>query len=146
MKDFNNAKFTNQDHKIISQLIVDIFSGHDATTSPDKTDTANAAVKQQSDYGNLKELMQQHMFNAKLDHSAKMEALCYQMFEVTQVKSGCIILGATQSAKSTLIETLSGALNYASLNELKLRIAQIRKAKLVKAVFSSPQVTQLLPA
>ena len=33
------------------------------------------------------------MLSAKLDHCGKMEALCYQMYEVTQVKAGCIVLG-----------------------------------------------------
>lgn len=45
------------------------------------------------------------------------------MFEVLTAKTGCILLGESQSSKSTLIDTLSGALNYASYNELKLRIA-----------------------
>lgn len=67
------------------------------------------------------------------------------MYEVMQAKTGCILLGETQSAKSTLIKTLSGALNLASYNELKLRIAQIRRERLITIALASPQINFLLP-
>ena len=40
------------------------------------------------------------------------------------------MLGDAQSGKSALIKVLEGALNKASRNELKLRVAQARKNKL----------------
>ena len=46
------------------------------------------------------------------------------------MKQGCIILGETQSGKTSLIKILETALNKASNNELKLRVAQARKSKL----------------
>ena len=60
-----------------------------------------------------------------------METKTYQLYEITQVKSGCIILGETQSGKTTLVKILQSALNKASGNELKLRMAQERKSRLI---------------
>ena len=60
-----------------------------------------------------------------------METKTYQLYEITQVKSGCIILGDTQSGKTTLVKLVQSALNKASNNELKLRMAQERKNRLI---------------
>jgi len=57
-----------------------------------------------------------------------------QMYEVTQAKMGCILIGDAQTAKTTLVETVAGGLNIASHNELRIRIAQIRKEKLKYAM------------
>ncbi len=51
------------------------------------------------------------MAKEKLDYNASVESKVYQLYEITQVKVGCIILGEAQSAKSTLISTLEGAIN-----------------------------------
>ena len=56
----------------------------------------------------------------------------FQLYEIVQVKQGCILLGESQSGKSTLISILESALNKAKNNELKIRIAQERKDRLRK--------------
>ena len=61
-----------------------------------------------------------------------METKTYQLFEITSVKQGCIILGRSQSGKTTLVKILESALNKASQNELKLRMAQERKNRLLR--------------
>jgi hypothetical protein len=86
------------------------------------------------------------MAKEKLDFNAAVESKVYQLYEITQVKVGCIILGDAQSAKSTLISTLEGALNQASQNELKLLVTQERKKRLKKAVVESPISSALLSA
>jgi nicotinamide riboside kinase len=67
----------------------------------------------------------------KLDFNMKLETKAYQLYEITQVKSGCIILGDFMSGKTTLINLLAAALNRASHNELKLRVAEKRRENML---------------
>ena len=59
-----------------------------------------------------------------------MNKKAFQLYEIVQVKQGCILLGETQSGKTTLVTILETALNKAMNNELKLRMAQARKNRL----------------
>lgn len=92
----------------------------------------------------MRELTHHYLTSEKLDHNAALEAKVMQLYEITQVKVGCIVLGDAQSAKTTLISTLSGALNIASNNELKLLVAQERKQRLKESVIESQQALSLL--
>ena len=83
---------------------------------------------------NLAELFTQHLAYESKSASQPFVDRCLQMYEVTQVKMGCIIMGDAQTAKTTLVETVAGGLNIASHNELRIRIAQVRKEKLKYAL------------
>lgn len=83
---------------------------------------------------NLAELFTQHLANESKSASQPFVDRCLQMYEVTQVKMGCIVMGCAQTAKTTLVETVAGGLNIASRNELRIRIAQVRKEKLKYAL------------
>jgi hypothetical protein len=85
LKDFNNAKFAKEDRVMLEKLIYDVFIEHRSDTSQSQSD--------QSDYGNLKEMIQQKMFDSKLDHNLALEHKCYELYEISQVKTGCIIIG-----------------------------------------------------
>ena len=121
IKDFNTSKFSRDQLFGIEGIINDIFMG---SVPPIDLDT--------NDYSNLKELVLQSFVQHKLDYNIKMETKTYQLFEITSVKQGCIILGSSQSGKTTLVKILETALNKASQNELRLRMAQERKNRLFR--------------
>lgn len=84
------------------------------------------------------------MSKEKLDYNTVIENKVCQLYEIVQVKVGCIILGEAQSAKSTLISTLEGALNQGMMNELKLLVTQERKQRLKSTVVNSNMGAALL--
>lgn len=59
--------------------------------------------ERETDFGNLTELFQLHMISHKLQKNAALEQKCYQLYEVTQVKMGCLIVGDSQASKTTLV-------------------------------------------
>ena len=112
VKDYNCSKFSHDMFHQINGIISDVF--------------LNSVPKlraEGSDYSNLTELVFASFQQHKLDYNKKMNDKAFQLYEIVQVKQGCIVLGETQSAKSTLIRILESALNKAMGNELKLRMA-----------------------
>ena len=119
VKDFNTSKFSHDMLHNISGIIADVFLG-----SVPKLQPAG------SDYSNLTELVFSSFQTHKLDYNKKMNDKAFQLYEIVAVKQGVILLGDTQSGKSTLVRILETALNKAMGNELKLRMAALRKDKL----------------
>lgn len=152
MTDFNTSKFCRDDHTVIVSMIRDVFCESDNKLLTHSSEmelankTADKMVQGAHDYGNLRELIAQFFIANKLEYNEELEQKCYQMFEVLQAKTGCILLGETGSCKSTIIEVLAGALNEASLNELKLRVGQVRRERLIKMILSCPSINLLLPS
>ena len=119
VKDYNSSKFSSDMLESINGIIIDVFQGSVPEIRLDNYD-----------YSNLKTLVFQGFKALQLDFNKKMETKTYQLYEITMVKQGCIILGETQSGKSTLVRLLMHALNRASDNELKLRVAHEHKVQL----------------
>jgi GTP1/Obg family GTP-binding protein len=76
-----------------------------------------------SDYGQLKELILQGFISQKLDYSQTMNKKVLQLYEISQVNVGVLLVGMPQTGKTSMIELLETALNKASNNELKIRCA-----------------------
>lgn len=120
MKDFNCSKFASENLTNIEAIINDIFQNK-----------SNPNCKP-SEYSTLQDLVKASFETKKLDYNAQLETKAFQLYEIVNVKQGCIILGQVMSGKTTLISLLAAALNRASQNELKLRIAEKRKEKFME--------------
>lgn len=123
IRDYNHSKFPQSEQVIIEGIIRDVFSNNTRVKNLEKPI---------QDYGALKELVVQSFADQRLDYSRGQEIKAYQLYEISQVKSGCIILGESQAGKTTLVKLLEGALNKAMVNELKIRVAEARKQRLWK--------------
>ena len=119
VKDYNTSKFSHDMLNSIEGIIADVFLG-----------SVPKLKAEGSNYSNLTELVFSSFMTHKLDYNKKMNEKAFQLYEIVSVKQGVIILGDTQSGKSTLVKLLETALNKAMGNELKLRMAQLRKDKL----------------
>lgn len=119
VKDYNTSKFSHDMLSSINGIIADVFLG-----------SVPKLKKEGSNYSNLTELVFASFQEHKLDFNQKMNEKAFQLYEIVHVKQGCILLGDTQSGKSTLTKILETALNKASGNEMKLRMAQMRKDRL----------------
>lgn len=102
LKDYNCSKFSQEQLTNIDGIINDVFQNKDNFNS------------KPSEYSCLSELVKASFDTMKLDYNPKLETKAYQLYEITQVKSGCIILGDFMSGKTTLINLLAAALNRAS--------------------------------
>jgi len=125
IRDYNHSKFSNTELYLMEGIIKDVFTG-----------SVSDIDLLKSDYGNLKELILQSFITEKLDYSKTMNAKCLQLYEISQVNVGCILVGAPQAGKSAMVKVLEGALNKASNNELKIRCAQERKNRLRDAAMA----------
>ena len=121
VKDYNTSKFSHDMLHSINGIISDVFLG-----------SVPKLTKEGSNYSNLTELVFASFNQHKLDFSMKMNQKVFQLYEIVQVKQGCILLGESMSGKTTLASILETALNKAMGNELKIRIAQQRKQNLRK--------------
>lgn len=119
VKDYNTSKFAHDMLHSINGIISDVFLGSVPKLRPEG-----------SNYSNLTELVFASFKDHNLDYNKKMNDKAFQLYEIVQVKQGCILLGETQSGKSTLVKILESALNKAMGNEMKLRVAQMRKDRL----------------
>ncbi|CDW77756.1 dynein heavy chain axonemal [Stylonychia lemnae] len=118
VKDYNESKFSIEDNKIYGQILKDVFQDQ---------------FKQENDVSkdnNLKSCIKQTLIEMKYDVSNDIVELVYQLYELQQVKHGIIVVGKTQSGKSTIIKTLESSLNKSSSNELSLMILEKRKERL----------------
>lgn len=119
VRDYNTSKFSHDMLNSINGIITDVFLGAVPKLRPEG-----------SNYSNLTELVFGAFKDHNLDFNRKMNEKAFQLYEIVQVKQGCILLGDTQSGKSTLSTVLETALNKAMGNEMKLRMAQLRKDRL----------------
>lgn len=119
VNDYNTSKFSHDMLHSINGIISDVFLGSVPKLKPEG-----------SNYSNLTELVFASFKDHNLDYNKKMNEKAFQLYEIVQVKQGCILLGDTQSGKSTLSKILETALNKAMGNEMKLRMAQLRKDRL----------------
>jgi len=99
LKDYNCSKFSQDQLTNIDGIINDVFQNKDIKSS---------------EYSCLSELVKASFDTMKLDYNQKLETKAFQLYEITQVKSGCIVLGDFMSGKTTLINLLAAALNRAS--------------------------------
>jgi hypothetical protein len=86
VQDFNLSKFKDSDHDVVNGLLENIFPDCRLDTAP---------RDRQTDFGNLTELFQQHMSDNKLERNSALEQKCYQLYEISQVKMGCLVVGET---------------------------------------------------
>ena len=119
VKDYNTSKFSHDMLHSINGIIADVFLG-----------SVPKLRAEGSNYSNLTELVFAAFKHHRLDYNKKMNDKAFQLFEIVAVKQGVILLGDTQSGKTTLVRILETALNKAMGNELKLRVAQLRKDRL----------------
>ena len=103
----------------INGIISDVFLGSVPKLQPNG-----------SNYSNLTELVFASFQQHKFDYSKKLNEKVFHLYEIVQVKQGCILLGDSQAGKTTLATILETALNKAMGNELKIRMAQLRKERL----------------
>ena len=82
VQDYNASKFSHDQLKMVNGIISDVFLGSVPKLTPAGCN-----------YSNLTELVFASFNEHKLDFSSKLNQKVFHLYEIVQVKQGCILLG-----------------------------------------------------